>query len=91
MSVPEVTAATNTKIELVVEAVETMINAIVAGSGRHALRGDDARRQYELVQAARKEVAASLRILLQPTLRAVAPPVKEHIPAPDARPAYPTA
>lgn len=70
MPIPEVTAANNTKVELVTEAIETLINTIVAPNGRHALRGDDARRQYELVLQARAAVADSLRLLLQPTLRA---------------------
>ncbi len=64
-------AAANTKIELVTEAIETLVQVSVVGQ-LSRLSGDDARRQQELVLDARNALADSLRSLLQPTLRVVA-------------------
>lgn len=61
-------AAKNTKIELVTEAIETLVKTCVAGQAPN-ITGDAARRQFELVQEARIALADSLRVLLQPTLR----------------------
>lgn len=63
-------AAVNTKIELVTEAIETLVAVSVVGQMQE-LRGDNARKQFELVQAARGTLADSLRELLRPTLRVV--------------------
>lgn len=65
-------AAANTKIELVSEAIETLVAASVAGQVQR-LTGEAARQQFEAVAEARKALADSLRLLLQPTLRVVAP------------------
>lgn len=60
----------NTKIELISEAIETLVAVTVAGQIRE-LRGEDARKQYELVREARSALSDSLRELLKPTLRVV--------------------
>lgn len=76
--------ATNTKIELVAEAIETLVLSVVAS----ATNKIDSERllHHENVVDARKTVADALRIAFTPTLRIV-----DSIPAPDARPAYPAA
>lgn len=75
--------AAETKIELVTEAIETLVLATVVA---HANGGSH---HHKTVVDSRKCLHDSLRELLTPTLRVVAP--RETIPAPDARPAYPTA
>jgi hypothetical protein len=82
--------AQETKVELVTEAIETLVLAQVV-----ALRPDHDRysgpRAHENVALARKCLHDALKELLTPTLRVMTNTKLETIPAADARPAYPAA
>lgn len=84
--------AINTRVELLAEAIETYVNVVTVGKSR-TLMGDEARKQFELQQLARRELGNAIRICLSPVLRVASsnPQTIEHIPAPDARPVYPAA
>ena len=66
------TAAINTKIERVCEAVEDLAVAVAAGvTGRGKPSDEGNVRSYEAVKEARAELGTALREFLQPTLRVV--------------------
>jgi hypothetical protein len=74
---------TTTKIELVTEAIESLVMASVV-----ALNSPDRKDAHLNVVDARDNVSYALKELLKPTLRVLTNDAPlQHIPAPDARPA----
>lgn len=72
--------AINTRVELLAEAIETYVNVVTVGKSR-TLMGDEARKQFELQQLARRELGNAIRICLSPVLRvASSNPNPERVP-----------
>lgn len=65
------TPASNTKVEILAEAIENMALAVAAAVAEHRPPPKGPQAAYDNVMQARKAVADALREFLQPTLRVV--------------------